>query len=126
MKFDHVTRVAHVLRLWVVATVCLFAQAVPAFAEKVTLACSYDSNHQTAYLTIDTDTKTVKDAYGTFQAQITDDLVTWYSTSYGDGRNVYNRQSALWYSNGAGFDYQGEVVRAGGPVPCVRAPPRPF
>ena len=107
-----------------VASVCLFAQAIPAFAEKVTLACSYDSiQYVTQYLTIDTDAQTVKDPYGTFRAQITDDSVTWDSHT---GRNVYKRQSALWSFNGAGVDYPGELVRAAGPVPCVKAPPQPF
>jgi hypothetical protein len=78
-------------------------------------------------MTIDTDAKTVTvsgTGEGTFQAQITDDAVTFDNPA--TGHNIYKRQSALWYFNGSGVDYPGELVKAWGPIPCVRAPARPF
>jgi hypothetical protein len=113
------------IRGFFVASVCLFAQVIPAFAEKVTLACSVDSTrYVTQYLTIDTDAKTVKEStqggdLGTYPAEITDDAVTWYSQGVPATYNRTTAQLSYWGSLN-GYTHQQE------PVPCVRAQPRPF
>lgn len=89
-----------IIRVLVIGLILLVAEVVPAFAEKVTLACSYDkTKYVTVYLTIDTVAQTVKDKTGTFRAQITDDSVTW---SEDGGRNIFDRltgQVEGWMNN---------------------------
>jgi hypothetical protein len=125
---DDLRQEGRMIRVLVIGLMLLIAVVVPAFAEKVTLACSYSPETVTSYLTIDTDAKTVTvseggDNNGTFPAQITDEAVTFDTRR---GPSIYRRQSALWYFNGAGIDYPGEQIRAAGPIPCVRAPAPPF
>ena len=116
------------IRSLVAAAILLVVQAVPAFAEKVTLACSRDSaQYVTIYLTINSETKTVEmsdsygHAYGTFPAQITDGSVSWAMKVHYTGATnssitfnpVYNRHTAIL---SGGPDFNGAVV------PCTRAP----
>ena len=106
---------------------CFVVLATPAFAEKVTLACSLGAGRVTFYYTIDSDAKTVTETDGTYPAQITDDAVTWTATNepYTTGsmaawRNMpstYNRNTAQYWGWTSAFKYW---------VPCVKAPARPF
>src|ERR1700722_15583992 len=104
--------------------ICLLVQAVPAFAEKITLACSYDrSQYVTVYLTIDTVAQTIKEQTGTFKAQITDESVSWQTK---DGLNTFNRltgQLNWWMNNFGAVCYPPVCAGPSGPVPCVRGPP---
>jgi hypothetical protein len=109
-------------RIFVVGSILWIAWAVPALAEKITIACSYDrAQYVTVYLTIDTVAQTLKDQTGTFHAQITDESVTWNANG---GRNTFNRLTGQfdgWMNN------FGSVCNpcSGpyGPVPCVRVSP---
>jgi len=116
------------IRILVTGAILAIAQAVPAFAEKVTLACSLGAGYSVTYLTIDTNAKTVKvnngasSISGTYPAQITEDTVVWESKGP-DGkmyRAEYDRKRAMrcgWETNGCG----------GERTPCVRdTAPRPF
>ena len=123
------------IRLLLVGSIYLFSQVVPAFAEKITLACSAGPGYIILYLTIDTDAKTVKDLNGTFPAQITEDAVLWKGGDGGNGyvfSNRYDRQRATVcgaMTNSDAFCTRYATPGLGGapaPVPCVRAPPRPF
>jgi len=112
------------VRVLVLSSIFLFTSVVPAFAEKVTLACSADPNRYVIiYITIDTDAKTVTDSHTaqTYPAQITADTVTWEDSMAsvpGPGPiSTYNRNTAI-LSGGFGFN--------GASVPCKRAPPPPF
>ena len=106
-------------------SILLIAQAVPAFAEKITLACSYGGNTVTSYITIDTVAKTVKESIwtttDTYPARITDDAITWYSRKH-NMSGTYNRQTRQ-LSNWMSFN---GVTHAFDPVPCARAPAAPF
>jgi len=102
------------IRVLVIGSMLLIAQAAPAFAEKIYLACSYDSSqYVTTYITFDTDAKTVKEPAGTFKARITDDAVTWFSRNAPATYDRQTRQLSFWLSNQM-------------PVPCVRATEPPF
>jgi hypothetical protein len=107
------------IRAFCGASILLIAQAVPAFAEKVTLACSLGTGFITTYWTIDTVAKTMKEQSGTYPAQITDDAVSWYSQKM---TNTYNRQTAQ-ISGWMSFNWETHQME---PTPCVRAPPAPF
>jgi hypothetical protein len=107
----------------------LAVSATPAFAAKFTLACSLGPRYMTTYLTIDTDAKTVTDYGGTYLAQITDDAVTWYQTIAGynivSHRQVQNTVLSTYNRNTA--QLSGYRCTSGcSPVPCVKAPDRPF
>lgn len=52
------------IRVFVVGSILLIAQAAPAFAEKVTLACGQGPGSIVFYLTIDSDAKTVEASNG--------------------------------------------------------------
>src|ERR1039457_2465148 len=85
------------IRVLVVSSILMIAQIAPAFAEKVTLACSQGPDKIVFHLTIDTDTKTMTEtgtSTGVYPAKITDDAVTSYSKINPDVRNTYNRQTA--------------------------------
>lgn len=106
----------------------LAVSATPAFAEKVTIACSLPGRMVMHY-TIDTDASTVTEydvVPGTYPAQITDDAVTWVATNPkpemvipgGLTRaSTYNRNTAQYLGWASEWAYY---------VPCVRAAPRPF
>jgi hypothetical protein len=69
----------------------LIAQAVPAFAEKITLACSRGPGYVTNFWTFDLNAKTVKDPEwdpngNTHPIQVTDDEISW---SAGGGKRIY-------------------------------------
>lgn len=111
-----------IIRVLVIGSALLFAQIVPAFAEKTTLACSLGSGYVTLFYTFDLDAKTVKDAEGgTFAIRITDDEIYWKrSGPAGTWQNVvhiYNRRTAqlvVYYPNGAST------------TTCQRAPSGPL
>ena len=109
-------------------SILVIAQAVPAFAERVTLACSLGAGYHVEYFTIDTNARTVKvdngASYinGTYPVKITEDAVVWQSKGP-DGkmyRAEYDRKRARycgWETNGCGAER----------TPCVRdTAPRPF
>jgi hypothetical protein len=112
------------IRVLVIGSILLIAGVVPAFAEKVTLACS-EPGSGLVYLTIDTIAKTVKDPLGTYPAQITDDAVTWYAGNGGwpNVLNTYDRQTAQ-YRGWMTVQY-GNINNLG-TLTCVKAPERPF
>ena len=107
------------IRVLVIGSTLLIAQMVPAFAEKVTLACRYHPEDTPWYMIIDTDANTVTVSYfsdpkKTYPARITDDAVTWYSKSGNDTYvNTYDRQTGT---------ESGEVNHGSPPTPCVRVP----
>lgn len=65
-----------------IGTILVIVQAVPAFAERVTLACSLGAGYHAEYLTIDTNARTVKgdngesNINGTYPALITEIALT--------------------------------------------------
>lgn len=115
------------IRVLGIGSILVIAQAIPAFAEKVTLACSLGPGYSVSYLTIDTIAKTVTDSSvkehtGTYPAQITENDVVWeapgitghvYRSRYDRQRNGY----CGWQTNGC----NGSDI-----TPCVRAAPRQF
>jgi hypothetical protein len=98
----------------------LISQAVPAFAEKITLACSHGGDYITLFYTFDLEAKTVADdapigtyaiRKGTYAIEVTEEEIFWRINPY-DARR-YNRNTAqlqLYDRNGA----------AGNAVPCHR------
>ena len=83
-------------RGFVIGLVLLIAQAVPAFAEKITLACSSGPGYVTNFWTFDLNAKTVKDPEwdrngNTHPIQVTDDEIYW---SAGGGKRTYNRNTS--------------------------------
>ena len=109
-----------IIRVLVIGLILLVAEVVPAFAEKVTLACSRDpTQYVTLYYTFDMDAMGVKDAEGgVFPIQVTDDEIYWKVVkNWGSVVHVYNRQSAqlvIYYYNGAQA------------IACQRAPHGPL
>jgi hypothetical protein len=97
MAFTNSRRKTKMIRVLVIGSMLLIAQAVPAFAEKITLACSRGPEYIVLHYTFDLKALTVKDFKGdTFPIQVTDDEVRWRWT--GNGPNVvvhvYNRITA--------------------------------
>ena len=118
---DDMSFTSRMICAFLVASVCLFTQAVTAFAEKVTLACTPPPGFvpSTIYFTIDSDARTVKDDAGMHPAQITEDAVTWYSNPLTGSWRSYNRQTAQ-LSFGPNFNMGGVQFS------CVRAAQPPF
>jgi hypothetical protein len=115
------------IRVLGIGSILVIAQAVPVFAEKVTLACSLGAGYHVNYLTIDTNAKTVIDDHGTgykgpYPAQIAEYTVVWEEKApSGEMYHAeYDRKRASycgWGTNGC----------AGDRVFCVRdTAPRPF
>lgn len=116
------------IRVAGIGAILMIAQAVPAFAEKVTLACSYGAGYHVGYLTIDTNARTVIDDQGPgpkgpWPTQITEYRVTWEEKAR-DGtmfRAEYDRKRASYCGMGT------NGCAGGDRVPCVRdTAPRPF
>jgi hypothetical protein len=111
------------IRVLIIDLMLMIAGAVPAFAEKVTLGCRYDSSRLFYYITINTDAKTVTIAAPgsplpvTHPAQITDDAVTWYEGDNNTYPNTYDRRTGL---------FSGQYNYGDPPLPCVRPPAPPF
>jgi hypothetical protein len=96
-----------VIRVLIVAAVWIFAQAAPALAEKVTLACSRGGDYITFYYTFDMAKKIVKEGPRTFAITVTEDEISWKSYVQGGyqflNQNIYNRHSAeltIYFFNG--------------------------
>src|SRR5450759_5569668 len=113
------------IRVFVVGSILWIAQAVPALAEKVTLACSLGPGYVTTYFTFDLAEKTVKHGGGggTFATRVTDDEISWKSHGY------IAERSDLWlptiYDRRTGeltMYLPGEVST----IPCHRAPSGPL
>lgn len=108
-----------IIRAFVCGSVCSFI--VPAYAQKVTLACSNGPEYVTSQITIDAGAKTVTDFGRTHRATITSDTVTWEDTTLGGTCAIwkYDRRTAEIYEFCNGHP-------TGRPTPCVKAPPPPF
>jgi len=118
------------IRAFGIGSILVIAQAVPAFAEKVTLKCGLGAGYSVMYYTIDTIAKTVSvdlgassGLNGTYRAQITEYGVVWESRGP-DGKMYtarYDRSRAGycgWETGGC----NGSHI-----TPCVRdIAPRPF
>ena len=113
------------IRVLFVGSVLLVAQAVPALAEKITLACSLGPGYVTTYFTFDLAAKTVKHGGGggTFATRVTDDEISWKSHGYIAERSdlwlatTYDRltgQLTIYFPDEAST------------VPCHRAPSGPL
>jgi hypothetical protein len=126
--YSQAVREKKMIRALVIGSMLLFAQAVPAFAETVTLACSAGPDLIIFYLTINSDAKTVEmsnsygHGYGNYPARITDGSVSWMMKQHYTGAGVdtwvtfypvYNRNTAIL---SGGPDFNGAVV------PCKLAP----
>jgi hypothetical protein len=132
------------IRVFAVTSILLIAQAVPAFAKKVTLKCQ--TSISTRYLTFDLDALTVTidetqgmnlfiaGVGGTYPIQATDEKVTWQNHSNIDPRIpgrfdprenwsfTYNRYTAKFATYQApGPHGDGGTILAD----CVEAPPAP-
>jgi hypothetical protein len=83
-----------VIRVLIVAAVWIIAQAVPAFAEKITLACSLGAPGPTYYFTFNLAAKTVKDEMTgeVHPLGVTADELRWQGTV--TVIYVYNRNTA--------------------------------
>jgi hypothetical protein len=109
------------IRVLIIGSVLWIAQAVPASAEKATLACSQGTGYIIFYLAISSDANTVamSNSYGTdlgtYPARITPDAVTWVMQDYQkqNYQAIYNRHTAI-LGGVPGFN--------GAVVPCTRAP----
>jgi hypothetical protein len=113
-----------------IGSILVVVQAVPAFAEKVTLKCGNGAGYSVMYYTIDTIAKTVSvnlgassGLNGTYPAQITEYAVVWESRGP-DGkmhRASYDRSRAGY----CGWETSG--CNGSDIIPCVRdTAPRPF
>ena len=95
------------IRVLLVGSSLLIAQATPAFAENITLKCG--SN----FWTFDMDAKTVNDPEpdpkgSTHPIQVTHDYIYW---SAGGGKRMYNRNtSQLTIYEDSGYTYSCERV----------------
>ena len=114
------------IRVLGIGSILVIAQAIPAFAEKVTLACSLGAGYHVNYLTIDTIAKTIIDDHGPgpkgpYSAQITEYTVVWEEKAGGQMyRAEYDRKRASYCGSGTNGC-------AGDRVFCVRdTAPRPF
>jgi hypothetical protein len=87
------------IRELAIGSILLIAQAVPAFAEIVPLACTNDSDGIAFQIVFDTDALTVTDNNHTYPIQMTDLQVTWQFKEYGFSPTglysyfTYNRNS---------------------------------
>jgi hypothetical protein len=97
-------------RVLLVGLSLLIAQAVPAFAEQITLQCGAN------FWTFDLDAKTVNDPEwdskgSTHPIQVTHDYIYW---SAGGGKRMYNRNtSQLTIYEGSGASYSCQRVSRG-------------
>ena len=84
------------IRELAIGSILLIAQAVPAFAEIVPLACTDDSDGTTHHIVFDTDARTVLeidnphtiDNY-TYPMTMTDLQMTWQFADHALGLNIY-------------------------------------
>jgi hypothetical protein len=111
-------------------SILIIAQAVPAFAEKVTLKCGNGAGYAVMYYTIDTIAKTVSvnlgasnNLNGTYPARITEDGVVWESR--GPNGKMY---TARYDRSRAGYcGWETGECNGSHIIPCVRdTTPRPF
>jgi hypothetical protein len=84
------------LRVLVTGSTLLIALSVPAFAEKITLACSKGPGYLTKFWTFDMSAKTVKDPEwdpngNTHPIRVTADDIYW---SAGGGKRMYIRSTS--------------------------------
>ena len=109
------------IRVLVIGSTLLITQAVPAFAEKITLACTNRSDHNKYTVIFDMDAHTVMEGTASWPVRITDAEVVWQEPWGSTGAiesNNYNREtSQLHFSvpRGAsmkGFDVIADCVRA--------------
>jgi hypothetical protein len=105
-------------RVLVIGLMLLIAQAAPAFAEKITLACSRGPGYVTHFWTFDMNAKTVKDPEwdpngDTHPIQITEDDIYW---SAGGGKRMYIRSTSEL------IIFEGDSS----PLHCQRAPRGPL
>jgi hypothetical protein len=107
------------IRVFVVGSILLVAQAVSAFAEKVTLACSQGTGYMTAYYTFDMEAKTVMMPQGgPYTIQVTDDEIYWKEQHGVFVTFVYNRNTARLVTY--------DPVNGNYSIDCHKAPPRPL
>jgi hypothetical protein len=109
------------IRELAIGSILLIAQAVPAFAEIVPLACTNDSDGTTEHIVFDTDARTVLETNNhTYPMTMTDLQVTWQFTDYGFSPTglylywTYNRNSGkLTESRALGISSSSFTMPAG-------------
>jgi hypothetical protein len=97
--------------------ICLFAQTISAFAEKIDLVCPTWEKHSAYLFAIDPEAMMVTDMDGAHKAEIKDDWVIWFDAhNYG---RYYNLQSSILMV----IDYpSGLQLRWNGCVRATKAP----
>ena len=111
------------IRELAIGSILLIAQAVPAFAERVPLACTDDSKGTTHHIVFDTDARTVLETdnpyetgNNTYPMTMTDLQVTWQFTTHSlfpTGLNLYwtyNRNSGKLTMSGTIVISSGSVT----------------
>jgi hypothetical protein len=113
------------IRVLVIGSMLLIAQAVPAFAEKITLACSRGEGYITLYYTFDMKSRAVlrdpnwEGGTSVSSFQISDDELNWIQRS--SGGTVAHR-----YNRPSGRLQTCDSVQVCSTISCVRAQAGPL